>query len=179
MIMANFDPNHWQQINISPNGENTGAGQSMDGSVLFTKQGSGSVFFTDTKTSAAEQLWQIFTFNSSYYVLRTQGSGPGGYMNTGLNPNESTPGKTVPQMANYSISDNSMFWQIIPWGDGTFYFTNAANGTTWHLAIKPNSLMVMTSNITSPQDAQRFSFTQMGTIDDARFSSVVVSYSSC
>jgi hypothetical protein len=179
IIMANFDSNHWQQINISPNSENTGQGQSMDGSVLYTKQGTGSVFFTDTNTTAAEQLWQIFAFNSSYYVLRTQGSGPEGYMNTGLGSGGLTPGNTVPLMANYLISDDSMFWKISPWGDGTFFFTNAANGTAWNLAIKPNSLMVMTSNISAPQDAQRFSFTQQGTIDDVRYSSVLVSCFSC
>jgi hypothetical protein len=177
--MENFDSNHWQQINISPNSENTGQGQSMDGSVLYTKQGTGSVFFTDTNTTAAEQLWQIFAFNSSYYVLRTQGSGPEGYMNTGVGSGGSTPGNTVPLTANYLILDDSMFWKISPWGDGTFFFTNAANGTAWNLAIKPNSLMVMTSNISAPQDAQRFSFTQQGTIDDVRYSSVLVSCFSC
>lgn len=176
MIMANFDPNRWQQITIASSSENTGSSQSMDGSVLYTKDGRGSVFFGNTNLLSGEQLWQIFAFNSSYYVLRTKGSGPQGYMGAGLSSDESTQGKTVPGMANSSVSDDSMFWKISPWGDGTFFFTNAANGSAWHLTLKSNSLMAMTSNITAPQNGQRFNFTQLGTIDDARFSSVIVSF---
>ena len=77
-------------------------------------------------------------------------------------------------MRNSTLSDDSMFWNISPWGDGTFFFTNAANGTAWHLDVKPNSIMVMSSNITAPQDRQRFTFNQLRIIDDESFSSVVV-----
>jgi hypothetical protein len=96
-------------------------------------------------------------------------------LGTGLDTDESTPGKTIPRMANYTFSDDSMFWQISPWGDGTFFFTNAANGSAWHLSVKGNSRMAMSSNITTPQDSQRFSFAQLDTVDDARYSSVIVS----
>lgn len=77
-------------------------------------------------------------------------------------------------MRNSTLSDDSMFWNIILWGDGTFFFTNAASGTAWHLDVKPNSIMVMSSNITAPQDRQRFTFNQLRIIDDESFSSVVV-----
>jgi len=82
--------------------------------------------------------------------------------------------KTVPLMTNASISDNSRFWQIEPWGDGSFFLSNAANGTEWHLEKKPNSLMAMSSNITAPQDGQRFSFKQLGQIQNGEFTTVAV-----
>lgn len=75
-------------------------------------------------------------------------------------------------MRNVTLSDNSMFWAISPWGDGTFYLTNAANGTEWHLNVKSNSLLSISSNITAPQSGQSFSFNEQGTINQAGFSSV-------
>jgi hypothetical protein len=78
-------------------------------------------------------------------------------------------------MCNVSFADNSMFWTISPWGDGTFFFANAANGTDWHLQVKSNSLLAMSSNITAPQNGQRFSFNQQGPIvNKPGFSSVAL-----
>jgi hypothetical protein len=67
-------------------------------------------------------------------------------------------------MRNVTLADNSMFWTITPWGDGTFFLANAANGTDWHLQVKSNSLLSMSSNITAPQSGQRFSFSEQGNI---------------
>jgi hypothetical protein len=77
-------------------------------------------------------------------------------------------------MFNVTLVDNSMFWAISPWGDGTFYLTNAANGTAWHLQDKSNSLMSMNSNITAPQIGQSFSFTEKGDINSTDFSTVSI-----
>jgi hypothetical protein len=77
-------------------------------------------------------------------------------------------------MRNATLGDDSILWQISPWEDGTFYMTNAANGTDWHLMVKPGSLMAMSSNITELQKGQSFSFNATGTINDARFSGVNV-----
>jgi hypothetical protein len=85
------------------------------------------------------------------------------------------PGNTVGVVRNVTLSDASMFWQISPWQDGTFWLANAANGSAWHLTSKPNSLIAMSSNITAPQNGQRFAFKELGNIDDERFSSVLVS----
>lgn len=78
-------------------------------------------------------------------------------------------------MRNATLGDDSILWRIPPRGDGAFYMTNAANGTDWHLMVKPGSLMAMSSNITEPQNGQSFSFNATGTINDARFSGVSVS----
>lgn len=171
--MANFDTNRFYQLVIGKGESGGSGGQSMVGTSLFT-QGKGAVFFKITNTSDSEEHWQIFPFNSSAYILRTKASGSEGYLGVALKQNEDTPGKSVPIMVSAGEADDSMIWHISPWGDGTFYLANAANGTAWHLTVKSNSLMAMTSNISVQQDAQSFSFLQLDTIDDASFDSVVV-----
>ncbi|TAQ87943.1 hypothetical protein B7494_g3734 [Chlorociboria aeruginascens] len=163
--MANFDTNHWYQLSV-------GDSNSMVGTGLYDA-GRGAVFVKATNSSNPDEQWQLFPFNSSYYVLRTKESGAQSYLNTATETTETTPGSTVPNMTNSTLSDDSMFWQISPWGDGTFYFTNAANGTAWHLNVKGNTLMSMSSNITAPQAQQGFTFTQLDTIDNVKFSSVI------
>jgi hypothetical protein len=168
--MANFSSNSWYQLKIKSNT------QSMDGTALYNETtGSGAAFFKITNTSNPEQQWQIIPFNSTYYILRTHASGPLGCLTVSYSPGETTPGSTVPLMRNATLGDDSILWQISPWGDGTFYMTNAANGTDWHLMMKLGSLMAMSSNITEPQNGQSFSFNLTGTINDARFSGVNVS----
>lgn len=78
-------------------------------------------------------------------------------------------------MRNVTIADDSMFWSISPWGDGTFYLANAANGTDWHLQVRSNSLLSMSSNITVPQSGQRFSFNEQAPIvNEPGFSTVAL-----
>ena len=167
--MANFNSNQWYQLNVIA----ATSDLSMDGSILYD-HGKGSVFFQNTNTTLPGQQWQIYTFNSSTYVLRTKDSGHDGYLGVAVTYNGTTAGNTVPEMHNHTLSDNSMFWQITPWGDGTFFFTNSANGTAWHLDVLPSALMAMSSNITAPQDSQRYSFTTLGAINDEAFSTVDV-----
>lgn len=164
--MANFNSNQWYQLNVK-----AFTTLSMDGSTLYD-HGTGSVFFQNTNTTLPGQQWQIYAFSSSTYVLRTKESGHDGYLGVAVTYNGTTAGNTVPEMRNHTLSDNSMFWQITPWGDGTFFFTNSANGTAWHLDVLLSALMAMSSNITAPQDGQRYSFTTLGAINDQAFSTV-------
>jgi hypothetical protein len=170
--MSNFDPNSWYRMYLQWN-----TAQSIAGTALYN-QGSGAVFIQDTNITSIEQ-WQIFPFNQTYYVLRTKGSGPTGYLHASFSVDETTPGLTVPDMKDASIQDDSMFWQIDPWGDGTFFMTNANNGSDWHLNVKDNGRMSLSSNITQPQEGQQFSFERLDVIDDVRYSSVIVSISWC
>ncbi len=168
--MANFDPNQWYQLTVK-----SGIGVSMYGSSLFD-HGLGTIYFKTTNTTLPTERWQLFPFNSSTYVLRSQDSGHNGYLAATYSVNETTPGQTRPEMRNYTLADNSMFWRITPWGDGTFYLTNLANGTAWHLEVNPDTLMAMSSNFTTPQDGGSFSFTQLGAINDQAFSTINVSF---
>ena len=159
--MAKINSNQWQQITCAGRQK----GQSLAGGVLDSDR-RGTTYFQKTDAGSSVQQWQMFRFNTSYYVLRSKASGSQGYLNVA--------GDNVPYMANSSISDASMFWKIHPWTDGTFYFTNAANGSAWHMEVEPTSLMALSSNITAPQDGQRFSFSQLGTVNDVAFSTVIV-----
>jgi LPXTG-motif cell wall-anchored protein len=73
------------------------------------------------------------------------------------------------------IATNNVFWTFGAWGDGTYFLTNTANGTDWHMNKKDNGIMAMSPNITAPQNGQRYDFKAVGKIDDARYSSVDVS----
>jgi hypothetical protein len=160
---------------------------ALHGSNL-TNGAAGATYFAPVKSSGAEllqQQWQFYQHNDSY-VLRTKGSGPNTYLVAGT-PNGSAPidiaGNTVPSMRGAETVDNSMFWQITSWKDGNFYFTNGANGTDWHLQLRPAnnagiSLLAMSSNITGSQPQQEFKWKQQGTkIDDQNFSTIDVSNS--
>jgi hypothetical protein len=89
--MANFDTTKWYQLELGGSGKS----QSMSGTALFDA-GKGAVFFENTNTTDPEQMWQLFPFNSTYYVLRTKASGQFGYMSASVGTDESTPGNTVP-----------------------------------------------------------------------------------
>jgi len=135
--MANFDTNSWYQITRQS------ATQSMIGTIPFSN-GTGAVFFQVTNTTLPAQQWQFFPYNSTYYVLRTKDSSSIGYLGVAASNNSGVAGNTVPDIRNYTLSDNGMFWTIEPWGDGTFFFTNAANGTAWHLNSKNIHFLCLT-----------------------------------
>ena len=67
----------------------------MAGTGLYDA-GKGAVFFANTNTSDPQQMWQLFPFNSTYYVLRTKESGQFGYMTAAVSTDANTPGNTVP-----------------------------------------------------------------------------------
>ena len=166
--MANLDPNQWYQVTVK-----SGTGVSMGGSSLFD-HGLGTVYFIDTNTTLPTERWQFFPYNSTTYTIRCQDTGPDGYLGTAYSANETTPGQTRPEMMNYTLTDSSMYWQITPWGDGTFYLINLANGTAWHLEVNPDTLMAMNSNFTKPQDGGSFSFTKLAPINNSAYSTINV-----
>ena len=171
--MANFDSNSWHRITVA---DGQYPSYCLEGSQLFQERDFGAVEMGVTDPEWADQYWQIFRYNTTLYVLRTMAASDLGYLGVQFNKNEITPGKTIPVMRNVSVSDDSMFWKIGPWGDGTFWLSNGANGSEWRLAVKvPYPSLAMSSNITAPQNGQRFSFEQLDTIDDVAWSSVIVS----
>jgi hypothetical protein len=169
-VNLNLDSNYWYQINVD-----SYPTQSLDGTPLFQEGGTGVVFLQVTNTSHFEQSWQLFPINNTY-VIRSRGSGPRGYLNTAIDVNETTAGSTVPQMRNYTISDDSIYWAAGSWGDGTFFLTNRANGSDFHLGAKDNAFLSMDSNVTTSvkHPGQQFTFKRLSAINDDNFSSVVV-----
>lgn len=172
--MANFNSEFWYQIYVDEDKDN-----SLWGTVLYDKGLHGAVFMNATQTEKANNRWQLFSVNRTTYVLRSQVGGHNAFLAAGIWDEEETPGQTVPIMINGTIADDSIYWNISPWGDGTFFMTNGANGTAWHLKKKDNGLLCMDSNIIDPQPGQRWSFTdeQDDVIRDLpQFSTVSVSH---
>ncbi|KAF3767309.1 hypothetical protein M406DRAFT_328397 [Cryphonectria parasitica EP155] len=167
-MSLNFDTNAWYQVNVTSQKD-----QCFHGTPLYEDGLTGAVFFQNTNTSNTGQRWQFYPYNSSVYLLRCEEGGPNGYLGTSLgtgSDKDRLTGNTVPWLAHYNVSDDSMFWTIEPWGDGTYYFSNLANGTGWRLDTLVTALMAMNSNITSAQRGEQYTFTSIGVIDDSRYS---------
>ena len=152
----------------------------LHGGDVNTTVGTGAVYLTPLgKTVGDAQLWQFYQQNNSY-VIRNKGSGANSYLISDK-PNNPSPseiaGNTVPALGSPDVIDNGMFWQITPWKDNTFYFTNSANSTGWRLQVRnAGNLLAMSSNITAQsRDAQSFQWKQVSAINDQKFSTIDVS----
>ncbi|KAH7067810.1 hypothetical protein FB567DRAFT_256283 [Paraphoma chrysanthemicola] len=165
------DRNQWYQI--YNNGDKS---QAVMGTNLFNRGGTtGAVFFNTTNTAANVQRWQIFpvTVNDTkLYTLRCKEGGPNAFMSTFYVEAEATDGKTRPIMMRGDVANKNAYWSIEAWGDDTWFFTNAANGSGYHLNKNGNGIMVMSSDIAAPQNGQRFQFATIDKIDDDKYSSV-------
>lgn len=171
--MANFEINRWYQLYLDQNNDHAIAGTELN----RTNGTEGAVFYRPTNTSAGQQWWQIYSIDDTYYVLRTRAGGPDGFLGARYEPTERTPGRTRAYMAQGNTSDDSVFWKISPWGDGTFYMTNKQNGTEWNLgqAMVGNDVtVVLDSNKTGTPGTQRFSFRALNKIGTDNFSTVTV-----
>ncbi|CAN9324655.1 unnamed protein product [Alternaria alternata] len=164
-----IDPNLWYSMFIDPSHT-----QSMVGTALYNGDGSrGAVFIKTRNDTDTEQRWQLRKFNSTVWTLRSQGSGPNSYLSAKYSDDEQQKGKSFVYMARSDIADASAYWTIASWGDGTWYLTNLANKTDYHLTLTPNlGHIVMSSNITAPQKGQKWNFSEIAAIDDERYSSV-------
>ncbi|KAF2493326.1 hypothetical protein BU16DRAFT_583444 [Lophium mytilinum] len=171
--MANIDSNKWYQLSIGLSDKPLFSMCGMNLSTAGGDPGLGAAYFGATNSSDTSQQWQIYPVNSSTtYVLRTKASGPQkGYLGTQLAVDEKTKGSTWPRMAYYAISDAAMYWHFVPWGDGSFYMTNAANGTDWHLESEGDGHAVMSSD-SKARNNQAFVFKPLGEINDAAFSTI-------
>ncbi|CAO2651592.1 Nn.00g041620.m01.CDS01 [Neocucurbitaria sp. VM-36] len=165
--LENLNSNTWYQVYIG-----TGT-QSLVGTSPFSGSGSrGATFINYTDNSSANQRWQIFQLNSTAWTLRNQEGGPNAWLGTTLSDSENTEGATRSCMERGDVADASVYWTINPWGDGTWYFSNAANGTGYHLQKKDSGIMVMSPNVTAPQNAQRWKFKKITTINNDNYSKI-------
>ncbi|KAJ9667018.1 hypothetical protein H2201_002851 [Coniosporium apollinis] len=177
--MANFLSNKWYELTLG----NSDPRSMKSSEILYAENWTiGSVYFDTANTSSSLQQWQIFPTpgNASIYVLRSRSIGPEGYLSTAAGTTSDdgeNAGNTVPVMHKYTILDDSVFWIIDTWGDGTFRMSNLENGTEWHLQKNPWGLgtsMSMSSNVTAPQDGQRFRFRELADINDVAFSTIQI-----
>lgn len=174
MATPTVDTNQWYQLYVNGNKK-----EALLGTSLYTGSGTkGAVFFNTTNTTLPGQRWQILpvTVNdTTAYALRCKDGGENGFMGAGFVANEETDGHTRPQMFRGDVADNGVYWTFGSWGDGTWWLSNGANTTSYHLNKKANGLLALSSNISAPQNGQRWNYTPIARIDDAKFSSVNVS----
>ncbi|KAF1961903.1 hypothetical protein CC80DRAFT_436314 [Byssothecium circinans] len=164
--MANFNPNRW--YHVFPNQDpKTG----LVGTSLFKDKVAGSVFYSGANVTRREQQWQFYPIDSEYYVLRTSEGGPEGFLGATISANETSPGHTRARMTRGNVLDDSVYWKIEPWKDGTFFMWNKRNESSWHLG-KNASTVFMDSNITAPRNGQRLSFSAIKEINAKQFSTV-------
>ncbi|KAF2715513.1 hypothetical protein K504DRAFT_422349 [Pleomassaria siparia CBS 279.74] len=169
--MANFNSNYWYHLFVNQNKD-----IAVTGTNLFNHNGTtGAVFFGGVATANSTQRWQWYGIDTTTYVLRCKEGGPNAFLGTKFEPKETTPGHTQALMVRGNVSDDSVFWNVTPWGDGTFYLTNKENGTDWHLNKKGDGGVSLSSNITLPQNGQRWSFAAIEPINDDSFATVDVS----
>jgi hypothetical protein len=108
--MANFNSSKWYQIQLGGSGQT----QSLSGTGLYNA-GKGAVFFEVTNTSDPQQMWQMYPFNSSYYVLRTSESGQYGYMTAkvGDESDGTNTGNTVPEVSLFLEADQLKLMRLL------------------------------------------------------------------
>ncbi|KAF2819322.1 hypothetical protein CC86DRAFT_144642 [Ophiobolus disseminans] len=171
MSPPSFDKNQWYHLYVNEDKK-----QALMGTSLFNKGGThGAVFFNTTNTATNVQRWQVYpvTVNDiTVYIFRCKDGGPNGFMGTAYVETEATDGETRPQMLRGDIANENVYWSFGSWGDGTWFLTNAANTTDYHLNKKGNGLLAMSSNTTAPQNGQRWGFETIDKIDDEQYSSV-------
>ena len=175
MATPTIDKNQWYHLYV--NGIKK---RALIGTDLNSSGGTrGAVFFNTTDTAVNVQRWQIYpvTVNdTTVYTLRCKETGPNGFMGTGYVDEEETEGKTRPMMLRGDIADNTVYWNFGSWGDGTWFLTNSANGTDYHLNKKAGNVVAMSPNVTAPQNGQRFGFAAIDRIDDEKYWSVNVGF---
>lgn len=170
--MANFRSSFWYHIYV-----NTDKSHFLAATNLFFRNGTmGAVRYNSDATQNATRRWQWYGINSTTYVLRCEESGPDAFLGTKNAPNVKVQGHTQVVMVGGNVINDSVYWTVSPWGDGTFFMTNKENGTDWHLEERGSRSVAMSSNITVPQDGQRWSFMAIEEINDDKFSTISVSY---
>ena len=160
-----FDSTVWYGISIP-------SGFLASSTTLYLSNNTkGAVFINSFKDSSADRNWQLLDMGSGSYVLRTQQLGA----NATLQPQYIAGEGTTPTIASWTLSSGCL-WYIKPWGDGTFYFTNQANGTSMNLDTNssPAELghLEMNSDTHSSNVNQHWNISSVGTITQTQFTSV-------
>jgi hypothetical protein len=181
MSTPNFDTNTWYNVHV---GNDTDS--SLQGTVLYgppnatgaLKGTRGAVFMKTTDASSRLQKWQIFPLtinNTIVYAMRSQESSAKSFMATSLSDTEVEEGSTRPDMVRGDVSDRSVYWSFQKWGsEDSFYLTNAANGTTYHLNVNASTTLMNMSPNMSATITQQWSFEPIGKINDKVWSTVNV-----
>lgn len=166
-----FEANSWYRLSTAAS-----MGRQLSLAVPSLPGHQGNLTHDVPDNDKPTEQWQLFPVEPSTFMLRSKASGSNAYLTTRYS-NESRA-KAVPQIHDGLKTDNSMLWRVLPWDDGTFYFSNVANGKFYHLEFTEMGVVDMSPNTTQPQPGQAFSFVKAGKINDLAFSSVKTPLSS-
>lgn len=160
--MINFDSNAWYKLTESRVDFNT------------TLQESGAAVFLAPAAAGGVENWQLFQLDNGNFQIRNRNVGLERQLATCYIPDETDPSRTRPCLLP-AVGDDTQKWLINPWGDGTYYLVNVANGSSYYLDGHPNSLLFMSSTIAEQpkQPGQHWEFSSVAAINDGAYSSTV------
>ncbi|KAH7330422.1 hypothetical protein BKA65DRAFT_554405 [Rhexocercosporidium sp. MPI-PUGE-AT-0058] len=159
--MSTFDSNRWyENSNMLSAPDQSSLGGDPAWPETIDSNGGGTAEMVAPNITAPSLQWQIWGINASYYALRS---------------GVCSMSQWLRKVSAYSLDQlvlDSMLWKIGQWPDGSYYFTNAANGTGWlMLANTKFEMMAMKQVTTMPGKESRYKFYQLGLINNAIFSS--------
>ncbi|KAF6829478.1 transmembrane alpha-helix domain-containing protein [Colletotrichum plurivorum] len=111
------------------------------------------------------------------YLARLNTSGIREQLSVCYRADEIHPSRTIGCMRD-SVSDESQMWDISNWGDGSWKFTNVANGTKYVLDVHPNSNLFMSSEVegtegvSDKQVAQHWVMSSERPVNDGAYSTI-------
>jgi hypothetical protein len=164
--MPTLDPNTWYQITESRVG--FGSSLQFDGSSMFVAAA--------VKPGSPTQNWQFHPVGDGTYQVRSQASTVFLQLATCYAAGETDASRTRPCMKD-ARGDDGERWQLLDWGDGTFMMKNVANGTGYNLDCHPGNPLFMNENTAAEpmQPAQHWQVQSLAVVNDAQYSTVVVS----
>ncbi|KAK7544778.1 uncharacterized protein J3D65DRAFT_673499 [Phyllosticta citribraziliensis] len=167
---SEFNSNRWYQILLS------NETLAFTGTPRWDGYSYGSMMTNVQNRTEFEQQWQVYPFNSTFFVLRTRASGPDNYLRVMLSVDGEGLPIPKPRMVNPMLPDVSWLWAMGKWADGSFYLWNAENGTNWHLntTVLPSGHTEMVSLNPQPKQGQAFTFKELGEINNQTFSTINV-----
>lgn len=165
--MANLDPNVWYQVTES----------RVDFNSSYQYNGAGLFFASRDTTKDAGQYWQFQPAGDGKWQIRNIASSINQQLSTCFVAKEVDDSKTQPCMSK-STSDDSQLWNIEPWGDNTYRFTNVGNGTGYNMDCHPGNPPFMSSATAALplQPAQHWLFSSIRDVNDGTYSTTFVSF---
>ena len=169
--MAQFDANMWYQMTEA----RVGLGSALTG------WGGDTTGFEAWNISDTAQHWQILAYpdKSNAYAFRSRAAGSGSALAACYEPEEVDPSHTQPRIQPLNPNDNSQKWTFGDWGNNTFFISNVANGSAFHLDVHPGNPVFMSSQTSSePYDpGQHWEIQTIEAINDVGWSTTLSSVS--
>jgi hypothetical protein len=117
MTSVDIDGNVWYQVIESR--------VDFNSSMVIT---GGGILFT-AASSTANQYWMFYKNGNGNYAIRNKLTTLNQQLGTCYVAKEKSDSKTQPCMVAADGGDQSQEWIITNWGDDTYKFVNAKNGT--------------------------------------------------